>query len=115
MPAILIGDSRPPGVEHGALGAGADVGIGAYVLAMPQGADMPNLAEHTGSHHFIGMSVEHAVVALMTDREKLARAIRRLDHALALSDIPAHELFAQDMLALLHGLDRRCRMQMQRQ
>src|SRR5258707_8668821 len=119
--AILLLDLLPPAVSNddiARLWIDDDLAVfqlGLAVLSMPQGTDVADLAQQTRLQHFHGMSVEHAVVALVADGQDAIGLIGDLDHLLALADIPGHQLFAQDVLAGLHAIDGDGGMQVQRQ
>src|SRR6185437_14189544 len=62
-------------------------------IAMPQSANIANVAEYAGVDHFGGVGVQHAVVPLMAYRKQTIALFRGADHLLALRDVPGHQLF----------------------
>ena len=55
------------------------------VVAVPQGADVLDVAEDAGVHDFEGVGVEHAVVPLVADGSRTLLSFGVLDHLLALA------------------------------
>ena len=82
---------------------------------MPLGADVMQLAQQAPPQQIHRVVVQDAVMPLVADRQVQAQFIGHAAHDLALRDVVRHQLFGQDVLARLHRLARRGRMQMQRQ
>src|SRR5579875_2028777 len=78
-------------------------------IAMPQSANVANVAEDASIDNLDDVSIEHTVMALMADREDAATLLGCADHLLALLDVPGHQLLGQNVdrfaaiLADLHG------------
>ena len=85
------------------------------VVAVPQGADVLDVADDAGVHDFERVGVQHRVVPLVADRQDDVVVLGRLDHRLTFGDVVGHELFAQHVLAALHALDGHRRVQVQGQ
>src|SRR5262245_5385514 len=124
--AVLLGDARPPAIldpirdQVAVLVADFQllavlVGLGLGVVAVPQGTDVADIAEHAGGHHLLRVGVEQAVVALVTNRQGDVVLLGGRNHLLARGDVPGHQFLAQDVLAGFHAVDRHRGVQMQRQ
>ena len=85
------------------------------VVAMPQGADVPDVAQFPGPHQLDGVGVKQTVMALMAYVEDLLLLFGDLDHLFTLRDVPGHQLLAQDVLAGIHGFHGHGSMQVERQ
>ncbi len=131
---VLVGDRRLPrvlvedvalvildvdGVAGRLVVAGLAVRVlgqdGSGIVAMPEGADVADLAELAVLDEVVRVVVERRVVPLMADGEEPVLVVRDLDHLLALAHVVGHQLLAEDVLARLHRLDRDRRVQPQRQ
>ncbi len=89
--------------------------VARQIAPMPLSADVVNVSQETMRDQPLGVVVEDAVIALMTDGEKLAGLLGHAAHLLALVDAVSHQLFGEHVLALAHGLDRRLGMEVKRQ
>ena len=61
-----------------------------HAVAMPEGPNVADIPENLGLDHGAGVSIQHAVMPLMADGEHLLLTVGRLDHVLALLDVPGH-------------------------
>ena len=85
------------------------------VPAVPLSANVVNIAEETAFDLVGRCVIQDVVVALVADREVFAELLRGARHFFTLDDRVAHQLFAEDVQAEAHRLNRRFRMQVERQ
>ena len=81
------------------------VRTGEAVVAMPTSADELDVTQQPLGDQIIGIGIQHAVMPLVSNGEHLAGLTRDADHLLALLNAVRHQLFAQHVLARLHGVD----------
>ncbi len=118
--AVLLGDRRVPPVPQQVVPVHLDrlavgVELRPGVVAVPQGADVADVAQLAGPEQLDAVGVQQAVVPLVADGQDALRLVGGLDHFLALGHVPGHQLLAQDVLAGAQGVDGDRGMQVQRQ
>src|SRR5579862_6441629 len=75
------------------------------LIAMPQGPDMANVAQHPGVDEFHRLCIEQAVMALVANRQQSVAGVGRANHVFALADGAGHQLLAKNVLAGPQAVD----------